>query len=550
MKQADNQVQFNEFSLLWRDVSTMQEHAFLLDKNVIKDLGLYDICHMLTETETQYNYLLEQMSNLCCDTEDIRYRQEIFRDFYYNEKLRSEFSEALLSLQTLDDLQKYRIHQPDQKEQQLWKMINYLKELQVYVEAVTGLKDTLSHSDITSWGLHRMKALLDAIYNESGFAMLQKDIQALTDDISKIKSLTLGVNLDENLNPTEVILSSINENTVSDSTSIMSGFKEFIYKSAALNNGDFRLVHKLKQAPLTERSSIMLDLTKNIEHALGSIMTKLKKNLAKYVNLQGYGFIKLIPEIRMYLKLVEMFKQLEVNGFSVSMPQLLTDDRGTLNVNGLYNIRLAFSMAKDGKNDMVSNDLIFDDSHNIYILTGPNRGGKTILTQAVGQAVVFMQLGAFVPCSHMESGIVQGIFTHFPADENDTISYGRLGEEAMRINHIIRHMKKNSLLLLNETYATTSFSDGLYMAKDLLRYLKLSHVNCIYNTHMHELAADIEHLNTLEGDGAIASLVMGIDEGKRLYRARICKPDNNSYAMDIAFKYGVTFDQLMTCHGS
>lgn len=537
---------WNEFSLLWRDVSTAQEHTFQLDKNVIKDLGLYDVCEMLADTEVQYNYLLEHMSKLCCDTGDIRYRQEIFKDLYNNEKLCSEFSESLLSLQTLDDLQKYRIHQSEQKDQQLWKMINYLKELQVYVESVIGLRDALSHSDITSYGLCRMKDLLDAIYNESGFFMLQKDIQTLTDDVSKIKSLTLGVNLDENLNPTEVILTSLNEKTVSDSTSIMSGFKEFIYKTVALNNGDFRLVHKMKQAPLTERNSIMLDLTKNIEHALGSIMTKLKKNLSKYVDFQGYGCIKLIPELRMYLKLVSMFKKLEANGFAVGSPVLLEDDSGTLDIKGLYNIRLAVSMIKSGKNDMISNDLIFDKSHNIYILTGPNRGGKTILTQAVGQAVIFMQLGTFVPCVHMEGAIVQGIFTHFPADENDTISYGRLGEEAIRINHIIRHMKKNSLLLLNETYATTSFSDGLYMAKDLLRYLKLSHINCIYNTHMHELAADIERLNTLEGDGQIASLVMGIDKGKRLYRASLCKPDNNSYAMDIAIKYGVTFEQLMT----
>lgn len=86
------------------------------------------------------------------------------------------------------------------------------------------------------------------------------------------------------------------------------------------------------------------------------------------------------------------------------------------------------------------------------------------------------------------------------------------------------------------------------MAKDLIRYLKLAHVNCIYNTHMQELASDIESLNSLAGDGTIVSLVMGIDGGKRLYKAHICEPDNNSYAMDIAVKYGVTFEQLLKIH--
>lgn len=539
MKQTNNQVQLDGFSLLWKNTDRISEHTFLLDKNVIKDLGLSDICKMLTETEEQYNYFLEQMSNLCCDVSEIQYRQEIFCDFYYNAEMRSAFSDALLSLQTLDDLQKYRINQPDYKEQQLWKMINYLKELQVYVDAIEGLRNALSDSSLASEGLLRMKDMLDTIYNGSGFAMLQKDIAALTDDVSKIKSLTLGVNLDENLNPTEVILTSLNDNKVSDSKSIMSGFKEFVYKSAALNQGDFQLVHKMKQAPLTERSSLMLDLTKNIEHSLGSILTKLKKSLARYVNLQGYCFIKIIPEIRMYLQLVDMFDRLAKNGFEISRPKLLSGQEGVLHAKDLYNMRLAFAMLQTGKNEMVTNDITFDDTQRIFILTGPNRGGKTILTQAVGQAVVFMQMGAFVPCSHMEADIVSGIFTHFPADENDTISYGRLGEEAMRINHIIKSMKRNSLLLLNETYATTSFSDGLYMARDLVKYLKLSHVNCIYNTHMHELASDIE------GEGAIVSLVMGIDGGKRLYKARVCTPHRDSYGMDIALKYGVTFEQLM-----
>ena len=195
--------------------------------------------------------------------------------------------------------------------------------------------------------------------------------------------------------------------------------------------------------------------------------------------------------------------------------------------------------------DMVVNDLAFDANHNIFILTGPNRGGKTIFTQAVGQAVILMHLGAYVPCSSMSGDIVEGIFTHFPADENDTLSYGRLGEESIRINKIVKDMRKNSLILLNETYATTSFSDGLYMATDLVRFLKLQNVKCIYNTHMHELAASVDKLNNFEGNGVIASLVMQIVEGNRLYKAEIQKPTSNSYARDIAEKYGVTFEQMI-----
>lgn len=549
MKKQTEKIEFDDFSLLWKDNHNIKRNTILLDENIMKDLGLYDICKTVTETQEEYEYMLVQMQNLCCNSNDIFYRQEIFSDFFYNESMLDKFSDALLALQTLENLQRYRISQPDDKKQQFWKMINFLKELQVYVEAVKCLKNVLSESSISSEGLIRLENILDQIYNESGFALLQKDIAGLTDDVSKIKSLTLGVNLDDNLNPTEVILTSVNEDTVKESKSIMSGFKEFIYKSAALNNGDFQLVHKMKQLPMTERSSLMLDLTKNIEQSLENIFIKMKKSLSKYVNLQGYGLIKIIPELKFYLQLVKLFKRLSENGFSVCKPALITDKTGILHMDGLYNVRLAFSMIETGKNEMITNDLHFDNRSNIYILTGPNRGGKTILTQAAGQAVVFMQLGGFVPCSAMEGSILSGIFSHFPADENDTLSYGRLGEEAMRIHSIIKKMNPNSLLLLNETYATTSFSDGLYMAKDLIRYLKFRGINCIYNTHMHELASDIESLNHYEGKGIVKSLVMGIEGGKRLYKVKFGDPDYNSHAMDIAIKYGVTFEQMLHPQG-
>lgn len=549
MKKTDSQIQFDAFSLLWKNNRNMEGRTFLMNKSVIKDLGLSEISKEITETKEEDAYLLTQMANLCCSYADIVYRQEIFSDLFSHEKMCSMLSDALISLQTLEDLQKFRAIQPDNKDLQFWKMINYLKELEAYVEAIEDLRNAFSEGDILSEGLTRMRAMLDTIYNESGFAMLKKDIAALTDDVSKVKSLTLGVNLDENLNPTEVVLTSVNEEKVKDTKSIMSGFKEFVYKSAALNNGDFQLVHKMKQMPLTERSSLMLDLTKNIEQVLENIFTKMKKSFSQYINLQGYGLIKIIPELKMFLQLVKMFKKLEDNGYPICCPALIPDRENVLHMEGLYNVRLAFSMLKEENREMVTNDLTFGDKKNIYILTGPNRGGKTILTQAVGQAVVFMQLGVFVPCSVMEGSMISSIFTHFPADENDTLSYGRLGEEAMRINTMIKEMDRNSLILLNETYATTSFSDGLYMAKDLIRYLKLVGVNCIYNTHMHELALDIDKLNELEGNGWVLSLVMGIQGGKRLYKAQISLPDNNSYAKDIAVKYGVTFDQMLSFYG-
>ena len=64
---------------------------------------------------------------------------------------------------------------------------------------------------------------------------------------------------------------------------------------------------------------------------------------------------------------------------------------------------------------------------------------------------------------------------------------------------------------------------------------------------MHELATDLDEMNTIQGDLAVASLITGIHEGQRSYKVYIAPPEGISYARDIAEKYGVTFAQLMSC---
>ena len=67
----------------------------------------------------------------------------------------------------------------------------------------------------------------------------------------------------------------------------------------------------------------------------------------------------------------------------------------------------------------------------------------------------------------------------------------------------------------------------------------------IFNTHMHDLAKNLDELNRSEPtDSNVASLITGIDNGERSYKVSLAPPCGQSYARDIARKYGVTFDQL------
>ncbi len=87
----------------------------------------------------------------------------------------------------------------------------------------------------------------------------------------------------------------------------------------------------------------------------------------------------------------------------------------------------------------------------MWVLTGPNRGGKTTYTRAAGLAQVFFQAGLYVPAASARVSPVDAIHTHFPSREQ-----ARLDAEAGRLAAIFRQATPRSLILLNEALSGTS----------------------------------------------------------------------------------------------
>lgn len=63
------------------------------------------------------------------------------------------------------------------------------------------------------------------------------------------------------------------------------------------------------------------------------------------------------------------------------------------------------------------------------------------------------------------------LFTHFPLEEKPESDAGRFGEEAMRLGKIFEEITRHSLLL-NESLSSTSLSESLYLAQDIVRMLR------------------------------------------------------------------------------
>ncbi len=530
-----------EFSLLYPqgfepDCQTLTEEA-------CNDLSLELICDKLTEDTFEHNVIKNIMMKVERNPEVIRYRADIFDDIVHFPKLREHIKDLLEQLAFLKELERSL---KDTAAAPIWQLVNRLNELDIYINCISGINEALSENDVKSEGLRLLKDYVNSIYLESGFEHLKEDIKDLVNEVREVKSVSLGVNLDNLMRPVEVGIVSINTEPFTK-TPLLSRFLNFATKDNQLEQGAsfhgmtrFHTVSKVAgEDPLTS------NLTNVITEMLGLTVKRLKGKLSKYTNVSGYGLTKLIPEFLFYIRWADYINKMQELGITVCKPEISDNKNRDMHVKGLYNFKLAMQQMDKKKFDIVPNDMDFDADHRIYIMTGPNRGGKTTMTQAVGILFLLVQNGIYAPCESVCLSPVDNIYTHFPADENKTVDLGRLGEESKRMSEIFAQATNESLLLFNESLATTSFAEGLYIAKDVVRALRYLGARTIFNTHMHELAMNLNEVNTqIEGDSKVASLITGIHEGKRSYKIFLAPPEGVSYAQDIAKKYGVTFDQL------
>ena len=80
----------------------------------------------------------------------------------------------------------------------------------------------------------------------------------------------------------------------------------------------------------------------------------------------------------------------------------------------------------DLRDQIVTNEVNIGEAGRIFILTGPNQGGKTVYTQGVGLAQVMFQAGLYVPAQSARISPVDGIYTHFTTLEKTGEGTGRL----------------------------------------------------------------------------------------------------------------------------
>ena len=541
------------------------------------DLGLDTLTERIAAKPQEVPLIRRVMMSLTSDPEVAAFRSDVFEDILRHPDIRERLMKLLEKVRMFYDYGV--VSRPSGDDNSIWDLMHRLEEYHDYILTVEAIRECLSEKDLVSEGLVKLRETVDSIYRDRGFEGLRKDVEELRVAASEVRSLTVGINLNERFEAISLGLVSVNGKPFTKS-GLLKNFlasvspRDEIEKEAEWNGnysyypantgvgllesvGRFAETSMILRNPLAMMSLARIpeaDGSANVPRQMDSaasmltsrISRKLKDTLGKYMNISVREIAGLIPELVFYTRWAEYIENRKKEGWVFTKPQVRKERDGAAGMaaEGLYNLKL---VATEKPGNVVPNDLAFDARRRVFVLTGANRGGKTTVTQAVGQLFILAQSGISVPAKSFRYDPADAVLTHFPADEDKTLDLGRLGEECRRFRELFVQSTPESLILLNETFSTTSFEEGYFIAADAVRAILDRGTRTIYNTHMHKLAGDLDTvINTGDREGKAISLVAETREGKHSFRVTEAPPEGRSFAHEIAEKYGVTYESLMT----
>ncbi len=498
---------------------------------VAEELGLTRLIPLKNSVITDY---------FTSDPEVMAYRAATLADMEKHPALGETLSRLLPILSDIEELRRLdRARGENAGESYLYS----ITEIELYVTCIDTLYAGLSslREELTSPAFSTLADFVISLAEGDYYRELNESLKKLASRASEIHSVTIGVNLDAEFRPVEAGVLSLNADTFKGGR-VLDKILRMSWKNDSMTT----------IAPLTPvvgksdhmREAMVSAFRGAIEEVFRTSVRAWRGIVGGYVLEKTDFLLRLLPEIEFVTRVTALTETLTQKGYPLTYPTILPKEEKGFSAVGLYNPDVALRI----EGAVVENDLAFDENAHIYVLTGPNRGGKSVITCALGLAQGMAQLGMRVPAREASLSVVDGIYTHFPEGAEDTIDKGRLGEECARLRDIFDHASGESMILLDESLSSTGAYEAAFIASEILAGFAILGCRGIFSTHLHDLAAGVDEINARVapyGGVKLDTLVAGIEEGERSFRIHRTKPDGKSYARDIAEKYGLSLEETL-----
>jgi hypothetical protein len=478
------------------------------------DLNLDQVVDAITAGKQEYN-LKPFFYTPLHDVEAIRYRHEVMQDME-DETLMvhiKAFAEKMVVVRrylALVEKLDYNYHKKG------W----FLEAALVYCGAITGLAADLSQANLQSPGFLAFREYITHYVHSPGFEMLRAEAQAVKDELSGVKySIIVGLGKfgvrqydDEADYSVEVekVFEKFKQGAVED-------YRVKLHESSGMNHIEAKILEFVAQ--LYPEPFAALD--------------RFCAGLSRFVDETLRIFDR---EIQFYIAYLEFVTAIKHKGLPFCYPQV-SATRRQVYANDTFDLALANALLTT-KQPVICNNFFLEGPERIIIVSGPNQGGKTTFARMFGQLHYLASLGCPVPGRAARLFLFDQIFTHFEREEDIRNLRGKLQDDLVRLHHILAQATPNSILILNEVFASTTLKDAVFLSKEIMAKVIELDLLGVWVTF-------IDELSTLsEKTVSMVSTVVPENPALRTFKI-IRKPaDGLAYALSIAEKHRLTCKQI------
>ncbi len=257
------------------------------------------------------------------------------------------------------------------------------------------------------------------------------------------------------------------------------------------------------------------------------------------IRLEEDLFIELISKVSVFLPKIQIIASFVANVDALAALALISSQSGfvlpkfgedrSIHIEESKHPLLALSQLK---HEVISNSLEMKNEDIVFVLTGPNMGGKSTYMRQVALTAIMAQMGCYVLAKKAVMPVFDRIFTRMGASDDILGGKSTFMVEMNEANTALQKATASSLILFDEIGRGTSTYDGMALAQAIIEYITtITKAKTIFSTHYHELTALAD---SLSGVSNVFVQVHEKDEDITfLYRVKRGKADK-SYGINVA----------------
>lgn len=447
--------------------------------------------------------------------ETILYRQETFRDLE-----KPEIAAQITAFVTQMRAVRSCLSASRERHHHYQKERAFVSAVEIYCEAVNALAASLNTLVLASRGLVLFRTYLTTYRYSQAFLALSNDTRAVFKALSPVR---YRLDLEDN----RIRVSRAGAAT-DYSQEVLKIFEKF--RQADSPGYVFDLPLSANLNPIEE---IIIELVVKLYPAQ---FARLADFCARHEEFLDKTLREFDREVQFYLAVLEHTERIKRSGLSFCYPTVFTASK-EISARDTFDLALAAKLLGNKKAPVV-NDFYLKDRERILIVSGANQGGKTTFARNFGQLHHLASIGCPVPGTEARLFLFDAIYTHFEQEESLTTLSSKLESDLKGIHAILKVATERSIIIMNESFSSTTLEDALYLSKEVLRQIIERDVLCVSVTFFDELASLSPSTVSMVGT------VFPDRPTERTFKVLRQPADGLAYAAAIADKYRLSYPQL------